>query len=169
MALKQPIQTIKMRRVFADEIYKHMKSNNKIWILTGDLGYKMWDRIRLDFPDRFINTGAAEQTLMGMGVGLALKGKIPFVYSITTFLLYRAFETIRNYVNHENIPVKLIGAGRDKDYIHDGFSHWAQEDKVIMKQFSNIRSRWPNNNEEISLLVKEMIDKSFPYYINLRK
>ncbi|MDO8657799.1 MAG: hypothetical protein Q7K55_03600, partial [Candidatus Levybacteria bacterium] len=105
-----------MRGWFAYDLYNHMAKNENIWIITGDLGYKLFDYIRRDFPERFINTGAAEQAMIGIAIGLALDGKIPFVYSITTFLLYRPFETIRNYINYEKIPVKLIGSGRNKDY-----------------------------------------------------
>ena len=157
------------RKVFANEIYKRMSTNNKIWVLVGDLGYGFWDQTKKDFPDRFINTGAAEQSLIGIGVGLALQGKIPILYSITPFLLYRPFETIRNYVNHEKIPVKLIGSGRDRDYKIDGFSHWAEEDKSVMKIFSNIKSFWPTAYTEIPNLVDNMLLDPCPYYINLKK
>ena len=146
-----------------------MKKNKNIYVVVSDLGYKMWDKIRKDFPDRFINVGAAEQTLIGVGVGLALSNKIPIVYSITTFLLYRPFETIRNYLHYENIPVKLIGSGRDKDYIHDGISHWAQEDKALMAVLKNIKSYWPDNTEEIDSLVNKIIKNKKPYYINLKR
>ena len=167
--MNQQIPVIKMRRYFADVLHTKMRDDARIWVVTGDLGYKMWDKIKTDFPDRFINVGAAEQVMVGLGVGLALEGKIPFVYSITTFLLYRPFETIRNYVNREKISVKLVGSGRDKDYLHDGFSHWSEEDKKIMKIFANIHSRWPEINEEIPDLVEEMINNDVPYYINLKK
>ena len=159
----------KMRAVFASEVYKRMVKNNKIWVLVNDLGYKMWDKVRQDFPERFVNVGAAEQSLIGIGVGLALSGKIPIVYSITSFLLYRPFETIRNYVNHEKIPLKLIGAGRDKDYLHDGISHWSLEDKKVMNIFKNIRAEWPNTVEQIPNLVTDMINSYSPWYINLRR
>lgn len=160
---------IKMRRVFVDILHTKMAKNKDIWVVTGDLGYKMWDEIRKDYKERFINVGAAEQAMMGIGIGLALEDKIPFVYSITPFLLYRPFESIRNYVNYEKIPVKLISSGRDKDYIHDGFSHWAEEDKEIMSIFSNINSKWPETNEELPDLIEEMIHNNTPYYLNLRK
>jgi transketolase len=137
--------------------------------VTGDLGYKMWDEIRKDFNNRFINVGAAEQVMVGVGIGLAIEGKVPFVYSITPFLLYRPFEAIRNYINFEGIPVKLIGSGRDKDYIHDGFSHWADEDKQIMKILNNIHSCWPKNNDELPQIIDMMIEEKVPYYLNLRK
>ena len=161
--------TVRMKRCFVDILHAKMARNKDIWVVTGDLGYKMWDEIKLDYGERFINVGVAEQTMLGVGVGLALEGKIPFVYSITPFLLYRPFESIRNYVNRERIPVKLVASGRDRDYIHDGFSHWAEEDKKIMGVLSNINSKWPITNEELPGLVDEMIENKVPYYLNLRK
>lgn len=166
--MKQVINP-KMRAIFASEIHKRMSKNDKIWVLVNDLGYKMWDKVRQDFPNRFLNVGAAEQTLIGVGVGLALSGKIPIIYSITSFLLYRPFETIRNYVNHEKIALKLIGAGRNKDYLHDGISHWSEEDKKIMKIFENIQAKWPNKVEEVPGLVTDMIKSNRPWYVNLRR
>ena len=158
-----------MRGWFSYELYQQMKKNKDIWLLTGDLGYRMFDSIRDEMPDRFINTGAAEQSMVGIGVGLALEGKIPFIYSITPFLLYRPFEMIRNYVNHEGIPIKLIGGGRDKDYGGDGFSHWSEEDKQVMKLFPNIESYWPKTKEEIPNMVRLLIENNKPVYLNLRR
>lgn len=158
-----------MRKFFFLELYKHMKNDNRIWAVTGDLGYGGFDAIRKDFPDRFINTGAAELTMLDIAVGLALEGKIPFVYSITPFLLFRPFEVIRNYINHEKIPVKLVGSGRDKDYIHDGFSHSANEDKAVMNLFPNIVSLWPENKEEIPAILDKMININKPFYLNLKR
>lgn len=160
---------LSMRACFAQAIHMQMSKNNRIWIIVNDLGYKMWDRIRLDFPDRFINVGAAEQALIGVAVGLALENKIPIVYSITTFLLFRPFETIRNYINHEKIPVKLIGSGRNRDYIHDGISHWAEEDEKIMRILKNITAKWPQTVEEIPSLVYEMLASEKPWYVNLKR
>ena len=163
------IVAVKMRRAFVDILHHRMRGNPDIWVVTGDLGYKMWDEIRTDYPKRFINVGAAEQTMVGVGIGLALEGKIPFVYSITPFLLYRPFESIRNYLHQEKIPVNLVGSGRDRDYSHDGFSHWAEEDRDIMKVFSNIRSRWPETNDELDAIIEDMIRVRAPYYLNLKK
>lgn len=157
------------RSRFAIELFKQMKKNKDIYVLSGDLGYKMWDLIRYKFPQRFLNVGAAEQTLIGVAVGLALEGKIPIAYSITPFLLYRPFETIRNYLDHEKIPVKLVSSGRDREYGDDGFSHWAQEDKQIMRVFKNIKSVWPRSVEEIPGLVEKMINDSNPWYLNLKR
>ncbi|MBT4651914.1 MAG: hypothetical protein HOC16_00425 [Candidatus Pacebacteria bacterium] len=158
-----------LRRRFADGLYTEMKANKKIIVLSGDLGYKVFDKIRVDFPDRFLNIGAAEQALVGIAVGMALEGVIPVVYSISPFLLYRPFETIRNYIHHEKIPVKLIGSGRDKDYSHDGFSHWSCEDKQVMKILSNIKSSWPNSANEVSKILPKLLHDNNPWYLNLKR
>jgi transketolase len=146
-----------------------MYKNTKIYVIVNDLGYKMWDDIRRDFPNRFINVGAAEQTLIGVAIGLALEGKIPIVYSITSFLLYRPFETIRNYLQHEQVPVHLVGAGRNQDYGNNGISHWANEDKEVMHIFSNINSVWPEEIDQIPKIVQDMVKSNKPWYVNLRR
>lgn len=171
-----------MRGYFWWEIYHAMQKNKDIWVISSDLGYRMWDKVRDDFPDRFVNCGASEQAATGIAVGLALEGKIPFLYSITPFLLYRPFETIKNYIDKEQIPVKLIGSGRDKDYLEDGPSHWAEEDKLLFEDknaspvpytiprvFKNIEALWPEKKEQIPDLVKEMIETDKPYYVNLKR
>lgn len=154
---------------FTYELYNWMKKDPDIWLVTGDLGYGMFDAIRDEFPDRFINTGAAEMAMMGIAIGLAMEGKKVFVYSITPFLIYRPFETIRNYVDHESIPVRLVGGGRDQDYAHDGFSHYAGDDYRLLDGFVNIKKVWPQKKEDIPLIVDRMVNKNIPWYINLTR
>ncbi len=163
------IQLVNLRHEFAELVHAEMRNNPDVWVITGDLGYGMWDKIMSDFPDRFINTGAAEQAMMGLAVGLAQSGKIPLVYSITPFLLYRPFETIRNYIHQEKIPVKLVGSGRNRDYENEGFSHWAEEDTAVMKILSNIHSYWPSDLAELKKVTKKMFQTNQPFYINLTK
>lgn len=159
-----------MRGWFAYELYQHMKENKDIVLIVGDLGYKVFDAHFADFPDRCINTGAAEQAMMGIACGLAMEGKIPFVYSITPFLLYRPFETIRTYINHEKIPVRLVGSGRDKDYHIDGYSHDATDADDILKTMRNINELWPMSKEQIPAMVKQMVlDDTRPYFISLKR
>jgi len=158
-----------MRGWFVYELFQRMKTNKKIYIITGDLGYKVWDNHKIAYPDRVINVGAAEQAMMGIGVGLALEGKIPVVYSMSSFVLYRPFETVRNYVDYERIPVKLVGSGRNRDYLDHGLCHWAEEDRKILRILKNIEGKWPKTFEEIPSLVDDMIKSDKPWYVNLRR
>jgi len=146
-----------------------MGANEDIVVLTGDLGYGLWDRIKLDYPDRFFNFGSSEQLMVGAACGMAMEGKLPVVYSITPFLLYRPFEFIRNYVDHEKIAIKLVGGGRNKDYGYLGFSHWAEEDKAVMSIFKNIIVKHPNSIKEMEDCFVLINDKDTPLYINLKR
>lgn len=146
-----------------------MKSNPDIYLITGDLGYGLWDAIQKDFPDRFFNVGSSEMVMMGVGIGLAMEGKIPFLYSITPFAIYRPFEMIRNYLNHEKIAVNIIGGGRGKDYGYLGFSHWAEDDKKIMSTLENIRMLHPERKEELPSILSAIIQSPMPTYLNLKK
>ena len=72
-------------------------------------------------------------------------------------------------LDHEKIPVKLVGGGRDKDYGYLGFSHWAEEDEEIMAVLKNIKSHRPKEDKEIKALLIQMINHQGPDYINLKR
>jgi len=153
------------RREFVNLLINEMNKNEKIFLLTGDLGFGLFDDIRKDFPNRFINVGSCEQLMIGLAVGLSYEGWIPLCYSITPFLLYRPFEFIRNYLNHELANVKLVGGGRNKDYKNLGFSHWAEDDVKIISSLDNIKIYKP---EKMSPeIFNEFIYNNKPSYINL--
>ena len=155
------------RQRFTELLTEEMRQNKDIILLVGDVGYKVFDHLREEYPDRVINPGAAEQLMIGMAAGLAMDGKIPVCYSITPFVLYRPFEFIRNYVNQEELPVKLVGSGRNDDYGLCGPSHFAWEDLDVMKALPNIDIHYPTFPEEID--IKRFLYSESPSYINLQR
>lgn len=155
-----------MRQLLASSLFDWMAEDERVVILTADLGFRFWDKIRAAYPDRFFTVGAAEQLLVGCGVGLALEGKIPVLYSITPFMLWRPYELIRNYIDHEQIPVKMVGCGYKDDYAHDGFSHYGD---VNTHQFKNIKYLTPQNKEKFITLFKEFKDTSSPVFLCVRR
>lgn len=158
-----------MRGYFGFSLYKYMALHKEVWLLTGDLGYKLFDQHKESFPERYLNVGASEQTLLDIAVGLAQGGKIPVVYSITPFLIYRGFETVRTYINHEGMPVKLVGGGRDKDYEHDGFSHDASDIKEHLDTLKEIEQYWPKDTTDIDDQTTKFLKSPKPAFISLRR
>lgn len=155
------------RGYFAGALFNAMVDDEAVWCLTGDLGYKMFDKIKEDFPKRFINCGASEQAMLGIAVGLALEGKKPFVYTITSFFL-RCAETISLYLDHENVPVRLVGAGRGSDYKDDGISHDATEAQKFIN-LAGLMEFYPNEKEAVPDMVKKMVEIDSPSFISLRR
>lgn len=158
-----------MRREFGKALLDHAIRNKNIILLTGDLGMGLWDEFQHLLPKQYINCGAAEQAMADMAVGLAYAGKIPFVYSITPFLLYRPFETLRTYINHEKLNVKLIGSGRDDDYSYNGFSHNAEDVQKILTLLGNIIQMWPKYKKDIPYIVNVAVTNNRPTFISLAR
>jgi transketolase len=146
-----------------------MAEHKDIHVLLADVGYGMFDAIRDTYPDRFWNVGAAEQAMIGMGVGLALAGKIPICYSITSFLLWRPAELIRNYLHEERVPVVLVGSGRDCDYSDNGPTHWCEDDRQLLGIWTNITGWWPETVNELEYRLPGVLFAYEPTYINLRR
>ena len=157
------------RGEFAYQLYCQMAKNKDIWLVLPDLGYGMFDPHCADFPERIVKTGASEQGAMGVAIGLAMKGKIPFIFSITNFVIYRPYEWIRNYIDHEEIPVKILGGGRDEDYADDSFTHTCCELKTVFNAFPKLKQYWPKDNDEIESMCKEMVTNDKPCFISLTR
>lgn len=158
-----------MRKTFATFLEEKIQQDPSILLITADLGYGLFDSIKEKYPNNFVNCGAAEQLMLGLCVGAAYEGRKPIAYSITPFLLYRPFELIRNYINKESLNIKLVGSGRDKDYAHDGFSHWAEEDRdVMLNSFKNVKCFWPSH-DNIEDTLSACFDYNGPCYLNLKR
>lgn len=158
-----------MRKEFAALLNKEMSNSPAVKVITADLGFGILDPIRKDHSESFYNVGAAEHLMIGVAVGMSNEGLIPVCYSMSSFVLYRPFEMLRNYVNYENIPVKLVGSGRDKDYSHDGISHWAHDDEAVLAALPNIKIYKPNSITELEEVFQDWLYNKEPAYLNLRR
>lgn len=156
-----------MRKVFSNLLEKEMSKNNDLFLLTADLGYNLWDGI-LGFQNTLV-LESSEQFMVGAAAGLALEGKVPICYSITPFLLYRPFEFIRNFMQYEQLPIKLLGGGRGRDYESLGYTHWAEEDQNIISVLDNIESFLPESREDVEDMFSEFLYNGKPSYMNLRR
>lgn len=158
-----------MRNLFGELVAESLQKDNNIWLLTGDLGFGVLNKSREICPERVYNVGAAEQLMLGAAVGLSHNNKIPICYSITPFVIFRPYEYIRNYLNHELAPVKLVGSGRNKDYGHLGFSHWATDDEKALGVFPNVTIFKPNTKEDLKYVWEDFLYNGGPCYLNLSR
>ena len=156
-----------MRQRFGELIRQAMDQDPRVWLLSGDLGFGVLDSARAAHPDRFCNVGAAEQLMLGAAVGLAHSGLIPVCYSITPFVIFRPYEYLRNYLDHEQCAVKLVGAGRGRDYGHLGFSHWADDANRALSVFPGIQQFMPETVADLDQGWQDWLYADAPGYLNL--
>src|SRR5262245_39717372 len=100
-----------MRNAFADEVTKLAAEDKNIVLLSGDIGNRLFDKLRAQSPSQFMNCGVAEANMMGVAAGMASAGLSPIVYTITPFTTTRCLEQIRVDVAYHNVPVVIVGTG----------------------------------------------------------
>jgi len=129
-----------MRNAFSETLYECAKADPSIFIVVADISPAgAMGRFSVEYPERFINVGVAEQVMIGISAGLALKGCKPFAYTIATFSLYRAFEMVRDDLGYQNLPVTVIGMGAGVNYSTLGGTHQAMEDVAIAGAIPNMQ------------------------------
>lgn len=160
-----------MRNQFAKSIFEISKNDKRVHIVVADISPagKMQD-FQKRFPDRFINVGVAEQSMIGMSAGLAMNKKKVFAYTISTFSLYRPFEMIRVDLCYQNLPVCVVGMGAGTIYANLGATHLTQEDISIARSIPNLSVVSPSDPYELDQAVKYFCKKSKgPMYLRIGK
>ena len=154
-----------MRRSFGKIITELADRDEKIYVIVGDIGYRVFDEFREKHPDRFINIGICEQSMIGVSAGMALEGLKPWVYTITPFLIERPFEQVKLDINQQNVNVKLVGYS---DYPTLGPTHTELNGKKLMQVFKNITSYFPKNGDETQKVTYQAYEKKGPAFISLK-
>ena len=154
-----------MRRSFGKIITELADRDEKIYVIVGDIGYRVFDEFREKYPDRFINIGICEQSMIGVSAGMALEGLNPWVYTITPFLIERPFEQVKLDIDQQNVNVKLVGYS---DYPTLGPTHTELNGKKLMQLFKNITSYVPKNGDETQKVTYQAYEKKGPAFISLK-
>ena len=156
-----------MRTAYCKTLYEIMSRDERVFALTADIGFRNFDEIIADFPDRFVNVGVAEADMMGIAAGLALSGKIPFTFTIAPFVTMRCLEQIRVDLCYHNLPVKIVGAGGGFVYGSQGTTHHAIEDIGILRVLPHMTVISPADPVEVSEAVRASMDLDGPVYIRI--
>jgi transketolase len=114
---------------------------------------------------RFLDTGITEQTMVGMAAGLALRGRIPVIHALATFLTMRAFEFIRTDIGIPALPVKIVGTVPGILSEANGPTHQAIEDIALMRGIPNMRVFAPADADDLVRGLPAVLDDPYPWYI----
>jgi transketolase len=149
---------------YEDLLLQLVKEDDRIVVITAENRAAIRNLPNI-VSNRFIDVGIAEQTMVGMSAGLALRGRIPIVHALATFLTMRAFEFIRTDVGIGNLPVKLVGAVPGFLSDGNGPTHQAIEDISLMRGIPPINIFCPSDEEDMLLGLREVFLHPSPFYI----
>jgi transketolase len=158
-----------MRDAFFETLEQLMGGNEKIIFLTADLGFKLFDRIAARFPERTINVGIREATMIGVAAGLSKEGFLPFVYSLVPFVTLRCIEQIRVDLCYNTLPAVLVGVGSGFSYGPNGPTHMGLEDVGAMSALPNLAILSPCDAHEVRALLPQATRLKTPVYLRLAR
>jgi transketolase len=159
-----------MRDTFARTLYEIACKDPRIFIVVADISPAgSMAKFRQEYPERFINVGVAEQSMIGLCAGLALRGCRPFAYTIATFTIYRPFEHVRDDLCYQNVPTTLVGIGGGITYSTLGGTHHAQEDIALMGAIPNMAIIAPCDPTEAVAATWACVERNGPTYLRLGK
>ena len=159
-----------MRDAFARTFYDVAKADPRIFMVVADISpASKMTNFKEEFPSRFVDVGVAEQTLIGLSAGLALRGYRPFAYTIANFTIYRPFEQVRNDLCYQNLPVVVVGVGGGLSYSSLGGTHHTIEDVSVMSALPNMSILAPCDPLEVDESVKVAATHNGPMYLRLGK
>ena len=142
--------------------------DSSVWVLTADVMSSVRTKpFATAFPDRFLNVGIAEQSMVGVAAGLATCGKVPVVTAFASMLSMRACEQIRTDLAYPNLNVKIIGCLAGVAMGYAGATHHAIEDIALLRAMGNMTVLVPCDARETRKMVNAAMDRLGPTYIRM--
>ena len=158
-----------MRDEFIRQLLELAREDDRIMLVTGDLGFSVLDEFQSELPKQFLNVGVAEQNMTGVSAGLALSGRVVFTYSIGNFTTLRCLEQLRNDACYHGANVNAVAVGGGFSYGPLGFSHHATEDLAILRALPEMTVCSPGDRWETAGATRALVAKSGPGYLRLDK
>ncbi len=158
-----------MRNAFAQELVECAARDERVILLAGDIGNRLFDAFQARFPGRFFNCGVAEANMMSMAAGLALGGLRPVVYTIAPFVTYRCYEQIKIDVCYNAAPVVIVGVGAGLGYAGLGPTHHSLEDIAALRVLPDMSVVCPADAHETRAALRDALSAPRPIYLRIGK
>jgi len=158
-----------MRNAFVQALAETAEHDDRIVLLSGDIGNRMFDDFKARFPERFFNCGIAEQAMMSMAAGLASCGMRPVCYTIAPFVTTRCLEQIKIDVCYHDQPVIIVGVGAGLSYASLGATHHSPDDIAQLRALPGMTVIAPADPVETRLAFAAAARHDGPVYLRLGK
>jgi transketolase len=158
-----------MRDAFAQELTKLADVDERVVLLSGDIGNRMFDAFKERHPGRFFNCGVAEANMTSVAAGMALCGLRPVTYTIAAFNTIRCLEQIRMDLCYHGTAVVLVGVGAGLSYAENGASHHCCEDIAALRSLPGMTVVCPADRHEVRAALRAALQHNGPVYLRLGK
>lgn len=157
--------SLMMRQQMSQTICDLMETDERLVVVLAEISTDFFKQSR--FPERVINVGIMEQTMISVGAGLAMEGFIPVMHSITPFLVERPFEQMKDDFCYQQLGGNFISTGASYDYSSDGMTHHGPGDVQILLSLPGMQILVPGTPAEFDRLFRETYTNGLPTYLRL--
>lgn len=158
-----------MRNAFAEVLTELAQEDQRIVLLYGDTGNRLFDAMKQHCPERTVNAGIAEANMNSVAAGLAKSGMRPITYAISPFCTSRSYEQIKVDIAYQNLPVVIVGTGSGLGYANLGPTHHSFEDIAIIRALPNMQLVHPADAVSLKALLPQIIESGKPTYFRIGK
>lgn len=158
-----------MRNAFAEELLSLARQDPRVVLLSADIGNRLFDKLKAEFPDRFYNCGVAEANMIGVAAGMAQSGLRPVCYTIAPFITYRCMEQIRVDLCYHHLPVTVVGTGSGLSYANLGGTHHSCEEMGMLRLLPGLTVAAPADSPELRSLLRDSLRQEGPVYLRIGK
>lgn len=158
-----------MRDAFFNSLLAAARKDESIIVLSGDHGAFPLEQFADELPDQYFNVGIAEQNMISVAAGLAMVGRIPFVYGIAPFLSLRAIEQLTVDVCANGVGVNIVSVGAGFTYSTDGPTHHGLQDLAVVSSIPGITILNSSDPANTADFVLQAVATRKPHYIRIEK
>lgn len=153
-----------MRAQMAATVAELMDVDPRLFVVLADISEGSFDRASRQHPDRVINVGIMEQTMISLAAGVALEGFIPVCHSIVPFVVERPFEQLKDDFCYQGLGGNFVSIGASYDYGTEGMTHHGAGDVAIVRTLPGMQIVVPGTPAEFDALLRQLYANESPTY-----
>ncbi len=154
-----------MRQQMGQTVNEFLEQDDRLVVVLAEISTQLFRET--SSPERVINVGIMEQTMVSVAAGLANEGFIPVIHSITPFLVERPFEQIKDDFCYQRLGGNFISTGASYDYSIEGMTHHGPGDVQILRSLPGMQIVVPGTPGEFDRLFREAYANGSPTYYRL--
>lgn len=154
------------RAVLQECFMELAEKDDRFIVISPDISRSTMEAFYKKYPDKHLNLGIAEQDSIDFASGMAMEGKIPFVYGMAAFMSMRCCEQVRTSVCYQRSNVKIVAYSSGLTG-NGGSTHYSLEDLGIMRLFPGMKLMLPGDPQMVRPMLMAAYEQEGPVYIRI--
>jgi transketolase len=154
-----------MRQAFGTTASDLVERDGRVAVVLAEISTTSFERTMAAHPDRVIDVGIMEQTMVGVAAGFAMEGFHPIAHSLSPFMAERPYEQLKLDFGYQGLGGTFVGVGGSYDYASSGATHHSPADAGVMLGIPGMEVLIPGHGDELELLLRSAYANGRPTYI----